>query len=163
MSYKVLICQNKTCKQQGSALVIKAFQRYQQRYNLPQDWVEASGCMGQCGNGPMVLALTDKTDAIATASTDPQNTHDSKTTEKKLINAETTACTWHSGVQAQDVWSIARRYSGLADSSDALAIGLEKARSKSSIWLWVSWVGLAAFFIGCILVAVFAARHSHYV
>jgi (2Fe-2S) ferredoxin len=48
---KVLICQNRACRQQGAKKVLQAFQK------LPVEnvTVEATGCLGQCGNGPMVL------------------------------------------------------------------------------------------------------------
>ena len=47
----VLICQNRTCRKQGAEKVLQAFQR------LPVEnvTVEETGCLGQCGNGPMVL------------------------------------------------------------------------------------------------------------
>jgi (2Fe-2S) ferredoxin len=52
---QVLICQNRTCLQQGSALVAAAFLTWQN-----SDWQTIkSGCLGQCGNGPMVLILPE--------------------------------------------------------------------------------------------------------
>lgn len=57
MPKRVLVCQNVTCKQQGSEKVLAALQS-----QAPNDVkVEPSGCLGQCGNGPMVLVLPDKT------------------------------------------------------------------------------------------------------
>ncbi len=57
MPKKVLVCQNVTCRQQGSEKVLAALQQ-----QAPdQVKVEPSGCLGQCGNGPMVLTLPDKT------------------------------------------------------------------------------------------------------
>ncbi|MBD2460573.1 (2Fe-2S) ferredoxin domain-containing protein [Oscillatoria sp. FACHB-1407] len=52
----VLICQSKACRKGGSAKVLAAFQ------NAPVADVEviASGCLGQCGSGPMVLILPDE-------------------------------------------------------------------------------------------------------
>ncbi len=48
-----LICQNRTCRKQGSAEVLKNL-----RAIAPTSvQVEATGCLGQCGNGPMVLVL----------------------------------------------------------------------------------------------------------
>ncbi len=51
----VRVCQNRTCKQQGAAKVLAAFT------SLPvaNVTIMASGCLGQCGNGPMVLVLPD--------------------------------------------------------------------------------------------------------
>lgn len=51
----VRVCQNRTCKKQGAALVLKAFQSLL----IPNVTVTPSGCLGQCGNGPMVLVLPD--------------------------------------------------------------------------------------------------------
>jgi (2Fe-2S) ferredoxin len=41
----ILICQNRTCRKQGAAEVLAAFRSI----NIP--------CLGNCGNGPMVLIL----------------------------------------------------------------------------------------------------------
>ncbi|NET00235.1 MAG: (2Fe-2S) ferredoxin domain-containing protein [Sphaerospermopsis sp. SIO1G2] len=51
----VQVCQHRSCRKQGAVAVLAAFQ------NLPVPEVEilASGCLGQCGNGPMVLVLPD--------------------------------------------------------------------------------------------------------
>ena len=49
----VLICQNRTCRKQGSASVLAAFTRL----SIPGVEVIGSGCLGKCGNGPMVLVL----------------------------------------------------------------------------------------------------------
>jgi len=51
----VRVCQNRTCKKQGAAKVLAAFE------SLPVSGVSVmpSGCLGQCGNGPMVLVLPD--------------------------------------------------------------------------------------------------------
>ncbi|MGB3297453.1 MAG: (2Fe-2S) ferredoxin domain-containing protein [Phormidesmis sp.] len=57
MAKKVLVCQNVTCKQQGSEKVLAALQA--QAPNEVE--VEPSGCLGQCGNGPMLLVVPDKT------------------------------------------------------------------------------------------------------
>ena len=53
----VLVCQNRTCKASGSAKVLQAFQ------NCSDNNVEVIGssCLGQCGNGPMVLVLPEET------------------------------------------------------------------------------------------------------
>jgi (2Fe-2S) ferredoxin len=51
----VRVCQNRTCNKQGAKSVFAAFQA------LPVNdvIVTGSGCLGQCGNGPMVLILPD--------------------------------------------------------------------------------------------------------
>lgn len=52
-SQSVRICQNKSCRRLGSAKVIAAFEA-----NLVEGVeVVGCGCLGQCGNGPMVLVL----------------------------------------------------------------------------------------------------------
>ncbi|MCT7959426.1 (2Fe-2S) ferredoxin domain-containing protein [Laspinema sp. D1] len=54
---RVLICTNRTCRKQGSQKVLATFQ------SLPvaNVTVESSSCLGQCGNGPMVLILPEET------------------------------------------------------------------------------------------------------
>ncbi|HYW20244.1 MAG TPA: (2Fe-2S) ferredoxin domain-containing protein [Nodularia sp. (in: cyanobacteria)] len=51
----VRVCQNRTCKKQGAAEVLAAFTAF----SVPNVKVTASGCLGQCGNGPMLLVLPD--------------------------------------------------------------------------------------------------------
>ncbi|BAY13492.1 (2Fe-2S) ferredoxin domain-containing protein [Calothrix sp. NIES-2098] len=51
----VRVCQNRTCKKQGAADVLAAFAALL----VPDVMVTASGCLGQCGNGPMVLVLPE--------------------------------------------------------------------------------------------------------
>ena len=57
MPKTVLVCEHTTCSQQGSGQVLKAFQPYAS----PEICVETTGCLGQCGSGPMVLILPDET------------------------------------------------------------------------------------------------------
>jgi (2Fe-2S) ferredoxin len=52
----VRVCKNRTCKQQGAIAVLNAFQSVL----IPHVTVTPSGCLGQCGNGPMVLILPEK-------------------------------------------------------------------------------------------------------
>jgi (2Fe-2S) ferredoxin len=51
----IRVCQNRTCRKQGSVEVLAAFAA------LPVAGVvvTASGCLGQCGNGVMVLVLPE--------------------------------------------------------------------------------------------------------
>ena len=51
----VRVCLNRTCRKQGANLVLAAFEVSV----VPQITVTGSGCLGQCGNGPMVLVLPD--------------------------------------------------------------------------------------------------------
>lgn len=54
---QVLICQNRTCRRQGSQQVKVAFLGH------PVQGIQiiGSSCLGECGNGVMVLILPEKT------------------------------------------------------------------------------------------------------
>ena len=49
----ILICQNRTCKKQGAAAVLAAARAL----SSPEIAVDGCGCLGNCGNGPIVLVL----------------------------------------------------------------------------------------------------------
>ncbi|MFM7363193.1 MAG: (2Fe-2S) ferredoxin domain-containing protein [Cuspidothrix sp.] len=51
----VRVCQHRTCRKQGAKEVLAALQVF----SIPNVTVTASGCLGQCGNGPMVLVLPE--------------------------------------------------------------------------------------------------------
>ncbi len=53
---RVLVCQNRTCRKQGAVEVLAAFQKHP----ISGVMVESSPCLGQCGNGPMVLVLPEE-------------------------------------------------------------------------------------------------------
>lgn len=60
---QILICHHRACFRQGSQRVMAAFQALLDRLepqpdppNLAAELV-ASGCLGRCGSGPMVLVL----------------------------------------------------------------------------------------------------------
>lgn len=55
-SRRVLVCQNSSCRKKDAAGVLAAFQAH------PVTGVEVVGssCLGQCGNGPMVLVVPDE-------------------------------------------------------------------------------------------------------
>jgi (2Fe-2S) ferredoxin len=53
---RVLVCQNRTCAKDGAAKVLATFQQ-QQVVNVT---VEACGCLGLCGSGPMVVVDPDQ-------------------------------------------------------------------------------------------------------
>ncbi|TAF03019.1 MAG: (2Fe-2S) ferredoxin domain-containing protein [Nostocales cyanobacterium] len=55
MNKFVQVCQHRTCRKQGAAEVLAAFQALP----VPDVTVTGTGCLGQCGNGPMVLVLPD--------------------------------------------------------------------------------------------------------
>ncbi|MBD3882236.1 (2Fe-2S) ferredoxin domain-containing protein [Phormidium tenue FACHB-886] len=52
-----MICQSKACRKGGAAKVLAAFRSHP----LPEVQVCESGCLGQCGNGPMVVILPEQT------------------------------------------------------------------------------------------------------
>jgi (2Fe-2S) ferredoxin len=51
----VRVCQNRTCRKQGAKEVLAAFEALP----VPGFTVTGCSCLGQCGNGPMVLVLPD--------------------------------------------------------------------------------------------------------
>ena len=52
---KVLVCQHRTCTKDGAGEVLRLFQERQ----IQDVIIEACGCLGLCGSGPMVLLLPD--------------------------------------------------------------------------------------------------------
>lgn len=52
----VRICQHNSCRKQGAAKVLKAFERLAPVNVL----IEPCQCLGQCGNGAIVLVLPDQ-------------------------------------------------------------------------------------------------------
>lgn len=54
---KVLICQSKTCAKQGAAKVLAAFEEHP----VAGVSIAPTVCLGQCGQGPMVLIQPEKT------------------------------------------------------------------------------------------------------
>lgn len=53
---RVLICQSQACRKGGS---VKVFSRFQ-AHPVADVAIEPVGCLGQCGNGPMVLILPEQ-------------------------------------------------------------------------------------------------------
>ncbi|AUS99743.1 2Fe-2S ferredoxin [Nostoc sp. CENA543] len=51
----VRVCQHRTCKKQGAKETLAAFVALP----VPDVVVTPSSCLGQCGNGPMVLILPE--------------------------------------------------------------------------------------------------------
>lgn len=88
MSKRVLVCQNTVCKQQGAKQVLDAFEQWSQRHDLSADEVAASGCLGHCGQGPMVLVINEP--LISTEEKE----------DKK---------TWYDGVRPKDAKTIAEQ------------------------------------------------------
>ncbi len=56
MVKRVLVCQSRSCRKQGAIAVFKAFCDR----SLVEFSIEAIACLGQCGNGPMVLIIPDE-------------------------------------------------------------------------------------------------------
>lgn len=52
---QIRICQNRTCRKQGAKKVLQAFTANP----VKGVTVSACGCLGACGNGPMVVVLPD--------------------------------------------------------------------------------------------------------
>lgn len=52
----VLVCQNTTCLSQGSAKVLAVVRSC----SIPNVIINGCGCLGQCGNGPMMLVLPEQ-------------------------------------------------------------------------------------------------------
>ncbi|PZU96555.1 MAG: NADH dehydrogenase (ubiquinone) subunit [Pseudanabaena sp.] len=53
---RVLVCQYRTCRKDGAEQVLVALQQQV----IENVTVEACGCLGLCGSGPMVLILPDQ-------------------------------------------------------------------------------------------------------
>lgn len=53
---QVIVCQNRTCRKQGSPKVLSAFQALP----VPEVTIMPSSCLGECGNGPMVLVMPEQ-------------------------------------------------------------------------------------------------------
>ena len=56
-SKQVLVCQSHSCRKQGAVEVLAAFQALP----VTEVTVITSGCLGQCGNGPIVLVTPEQT------------------------------------------------------------------------------------------------------
>jgi NADH:ubiquinone oxidoreductase subunit E len=54
-SRQVLVCLSRTCKKDGAAGVLAVLKREA----IADVEILESGCMGQCGSGPMVLVVPD--------------------------------------------------------------------------------------------------------
>ncbi|MFM7886459.1 MAG: (2Fe-2S) ferredoxin domain-containing protein [Pseudanabaena sp.] len=52
---QVLVCQHRTCLKDGAQRVLATFQQE----SIPNVTIKASGCLGLCGSGPMVVVLPD--------------------------------------------------------------------------------------------------------
>jgi (2Fe-2S) ferredoxin len=57
---QVLVCQNTSCHRLGSQKVLATFQRQFLNDDHSDITILGSGCLGECGNGPMVLVLPEE-------------------------------------------------------------------------------------------------------
>ncbi|NJK38967.1 MAG: (2Fe-2S) ferredoxin domain-containing protein [Oscillatoriales cyanobacterium RM1_1_9] len=58
--HQILICQNRTCRQQGSAQVLANGLANFKALSI-SDWtIRGTGCLGHCGSGPMILILPEE-------------------------------------------------------------------------------------------------------
>ena len=131
---RVVVCQNTTCKQQGSQKVLAAFERC-----VPDGVpVEISGCLGQCGNGPMVIVLTE---GVAGEEKKPHKT-------------------WYSAVSPADAFAIASRYFKKDKLPPIHKQSVQIQKQQSFFWIWL--VGLILFFSMCGLLALVLGGPSHY-
>ncbi|NEQ26384.1 MAG: (2Fe-2S) ferredoxin domain-containing protein, partial [Microcoleus sp. SIO2G3] len=55
-SRQILVCQSRSCRKQGAAAVLAAFQALP----VTNVTVVGSSCLGQCGCGPMVLVTPEQ-------------------------------------------------------------------------------------------------------
>ena len=55
-SRQILVCQNRSCRKQGAAAVLEAFQASP----VTGVTVIGSSCLGECGSGPMVLVTPEQ-------------------------------------------------------------------------------------------------------
>lgn len=128
MAKKVLVCQNSTCQQQGSEQVLAALKGCAQQNcqvpNPPFIPIE-SGCLGQCGNGPMVLVVPYPPEAGA----------------PKI---------WYHRVRAADVGIIAKQHL-LGDRPVTRLLYPAVHGTQKSIWPWA--IGLAILLAGCVAIA----------
>ena len=56
VSRQVLVCQNRSCRKQGAVAVLEAFHKS----SVTGITVVSSSCLGECGNGPMVLVMPEQ-------------------------------------------------------------------------------------------------------
>lgn len=138
LSSKVLVCQNTTCKQQGSPQVTAAFERC-----VPGDvTIEVSGCLGQCGNGPMVIVLQAGANGSANEGAGADR-------EK----------TWYAGVKPAEAFAIASQHFK-DDASLSRKQTVSPQTEQGFFWIWL--VGLVLFFAMCGLMALVLGGPSHY-
>ncbi|MBE9061099.1 (2Fe-2S) ferredoxin domain-containing protein [cf. Phormidesmis sp. LEGE 11477] len=129
---RVLVCQNTTCKQQGSDEVLAAFKQCLSAESAGDVELEASGCLGQCGNGPMVLVTPDKTWYSKMCAKEV-----SVIVKQHLLGDRPVTYMLYSQVH-----------------------GKGNGAPRNSIWIWA--IAFALFMAFCIGIAVVIGGRSHY-
>jgi (2Fe-2S) ferredoxin len=56
---EVLVCQYRTCKKDGSEIILNIFQQQAIANKSMNISVKPCGCLGLCGSGPMVVIMPD--------------------------------------------------------------------------------------------------------
>ncbi len=55
---QIFACQNRTCRRDGSGQVLQALKQEIVAQGLSEQvTIQETGCLGQCGNGPMLMIL----------------------------------------------------------------------------------------------------------
>ncbi len=155
---KVLVCQNTTCQQQGSEKVLTAFERC-----APDDVsVEISGCLGQCGKGPMVVVLSENAEVEKVEFDEEigkERAFSLSTAEKEGGENQKPQKTWYSAVKPVDAFAIASQH--FKDAPPPVRKQSVQLQTKNSfLWIWL--VGAALFLAMCGLLALVLGGPSHY-
>jgi len=108
--YQLRICQNKTCKSQGSPEILK----FVQDLSLPEVEAEGCGCLGNCGNGPNMVILPDETvlSHVGTVAkmTNVLNTHCKITIDPKFVIATQLRIAGNSAARSGDLSFAEEKY-----------------------------------------------------
>ncbi|MEO0770499.1 MAG: hypothetical protein AAFY72_13915 [Cyanobacteria bacterium J06649_4] len=157
--------------QQGASKVLEALQQ-----SAPSDVdVVASGCLGQCGNGPMLLVLptnekppanetTVNKTAVSgalkeTVEASPNKRRQQQVHQEGKTRQRERQKFWYSNVQLKDVNAIAQRH--LKGNRPVIAKLYPAVHgTQNPIGIWV--VGFFLFLALCVLFAVVLGGQSHY-
>ena len=153
---KILVCQNTTCKQQGSQKVLAAFERC-----VPDGVaVDVSGCMGQCGNGPMVVVLAkDAGGQTAERIEEAFEKRDSQKDGAEEGDRIKPHKTWYSAVTSADAFAIAAQHFK-ASPPPVRKQSVQLQKQQNFFWIWL--VGLILFFSLCGLFALVLGGPKNY-
>lgn len=111
MSRTVLVCKNTTCSQQGSAKVLAALQSQVSQSQISDDVVvKRSGCLGECGNGPMVLVTPENQSEGQPEKVSEQVSENQSENRPVPKPADTPKAVWYSNVYPADVPAIVSQH-----------------------------------------------------